>query len=864
MADKVLIEYEVNINGFDAAIAQVTKGAQDVDKATKSAQQSTQQLSGSVGTLSDKYATLAEEEAAAAQAAADLAAAQKNATSSTQQLASSATKTNTVFQGWGKTFAGLANSVKSGVGAAVKGVGSLGQVASGISSKITSVGGATGKAFSAIGGGITNIAGRLPVVGGLATALGPVGIAAGAVAGGLLSIVKNTDAGATALDGLGRTGGLIFDRVTGAAKDFFNALTSGTGIIGGAFDAISAGVDFFINKLTPIGAIIESIGNTSFFQGIKEDFKEGQRIAQLYDNLDDQQRKSITTIAELDAKYRKLNVQLRDRTKTDQERLDIADQLTATETERAKVEADLLKASTNAIQQEVDAAKARNEVNDELDRRLQDAKAAEIAASAASVERLEKAENRKNAIIEGAEAKRNAAQEKAAAAQEKRAQEASKRAEKRAQEEAKRAEIRAQAEAKLDAVVDELARNALDRTLSDSAKEIQAVQDKYDALVQKTQEGAQELREASAPGDLSAITQREADTLIKIDEERAKEVAEITARQQQEALDQIKQFTLSRTEIERQAALDRQDELIKLAEESIADEQERAAVILEIARKTQEQLTGIVTDEEQKRMDAEKAAAEQALAIGEQLKTAETELKQSRVDAAAAAVDIVTKLAGDTEEAQAVALAAQKAAAVANVIIQTQAAILAAQAALTAVSPVLPVSGLPNPAYPAAVALNAATVAKLKIQAGISIATILAQTIAGAYTGEERVGRNEAPALPGTKDRYLRRVHKDEGIVDARTNMEHLDAINAMRRGTFDAWVAANYAPLIGDDDRMVRYVNSDLGQRMATSITLPRMFDKGIVGGIARSRKEQQLTNELLGALVANTSRRRTNPRYN
>jgi hypothetical protein len=852
MADKVLIEYEVNINGFDAAIAQVTKGAQDVDKATKSAQQSTQQLSGSVGTLSDKYATLAEEEAAAAQAAADLAAAQKNATSSTQQLASSATKTNTVFQGWGKTFAGLANSVKSGVGAAVKGVGSLGQVASGISSKISSVGGATGKAFSAIGGGITNIAGRLPVVGGLATALGPVGIAAGAVAGGLLSIVKNTDAGATALDGLGRTGGLIFDRVTGAAKDFFDALTSGTGIIGGAFDAISAGVDFFINKLTPIGAIIESIGNTSFFQGIKEDFKEGQRIAQLYDNLDEQQRKSITTIAELDAKYRKLNVQLRDRTKTDQERLAIADQLTATETERAKVEGEVLAATTAAIREEVKAAKARNEVSDELDRRLRDAEAAEIEASAASVERLEKAENRKNAILEGAEAKRNAAREKAAAAQEKRDADA-----------AKRAEIRAQAEAKLDGVVDELARGAVDRTLTESQRELQAVNDKYDALVQTTQEGAEQLREASAPGDQSAITQREADTLIKIDEERAKEVAEITARQQQEALDQIKQFTLSRTELERQAALDRQDELIKLAEEGITDETERAAVIEEITRKTQEQLTTIVTDEEQKRLDAQKAAAEQAIAIGEQVKTAEVELKQARIDAAAAGVDIVTKLAGETEEAQAVALAAQKAAAVANVVIQTQAAIAAATAALAAISPVLP-PGVPNPAYPAAVALNAATIAKLKIQAGISIATILAQTIAGAYTGEERVGRNEAPALPGTKDRYLRRVHKDEGIVDARTNMEHLDAINAMRRGTFDAWVAANYAPLIGDDDRMVRYVNSDMGQRMATSITLPRMFDKGIVGGIARSRKEQQVTNELLSALVANTSRRRTNPRYN
>lgn len=857
MADKVLIEYEVNINGFDAAIAQVTKGAQDVDKATKSAQQSTQQLSGTVGTLSDKYATLAEEEAAAAQAAADLAAAQKSATSSTQQLASSATKTNTVFQGWSKTFAGLANSVKSGVGAAVKGVGNLGQVASGISAKISNVGGATGKAFKAIGGGITNIAGQLPVVGGLATALGPVGIAAAAVGAGLLAVIKNTDVGATALDGLGRTGGLVFDRVTGGISkaagrvaDFFGELTAGGTLIGDVFDGLVKGVTFVIENLTPVGAILDSLGVN--FASLKEDFKEGQRVAQIYDDLDETQRKSITTIAELDAKYRKLNVQLRDRTKTDQERLAIADQLTATETERAKVEADVLAATTAAIREEVKGAKARNEVSDDLDRRLREAEANEIAASAASVERLEKAQNRKNAIIEGGEAKANAAREKAAAAQEKREADAE-----------KRAQVRAQAEEKLNGVVEQLARDAVDRTLTESQRELQAVQDKYDALEKATQEGAEQLREASAPGDQSAITQREADTLVKINEERAKEVAEITARQQQEALDSIQQFTLSRTELERQAALDRQDELIRLAEEGIANEEERAEVIKEIQRKTQEELTGLVTDEEQKRLDAQKAAAEQAIAIGEQVKVAESELKQARVDAAAAGVEIVTKLAGETEEAQAVALAAQKAAAVANVVIQTQAAIAAAGAALAAIPPVLP-PGVPNPAFPAAVALNAATIAKLKIQAGISIATILAQTIAGAYTGEERVGRNEAPALPGTKDRYLRRVHKDEGIVDSRTNMEHLDAINAMRRGTFDAWVAANYAPLIGDDDRMVRYVNSDLGQRMATSITLPRMFDKGIVGGIARSRKEQQVTNELLSALVANTSRRRTNPRYN
>jgi hypothetical protein len=61
-----------------------------------------------------------------------------------------------------------------------------------------------------------------------------------------------------------------------------------------------------------------------------------------------------------------------------------------------------------------------------------------------------------------------------------------------------------------------------------------------------------------------------------------------------------------------------------------------------------------------------------------------------------------------------------------------------------------------------------------------------------------------------------------------------------------------------------VNYSRGDIGQRMAQSITLPRMFDKGMVGAINSTRKEQQSTNALLQALVNNTRPRRTNPRYN
>jgi hypothetical protein len=54
------------------------------------------------------------------------------------------------------------------------------------------------------------------------------------------------------------------------------------------------------------------------------------------------------------------------------------------------------------------------------------------------------------------------------------------------------------------------------------------------------------------------------------------------------------------------------------------------------------------------------------------------------------------------------------------------------------------------------------------------------------------------------------------------------------------------------------------MGERMARSIALPRMFDRGIVGAVNNSRKEQAQTNALLEALVYNTRPRRSNPRYN
>jgi len=115
------------------------------------------------------------------------------------------------------------------------------------------------------------------------------------------------------------------------------------------------------------------------------------------------------------------------------------------------------------------------------------------------------------------------------------------------------------------------------------------------------------------------------------------------------------------------------------------------------------------------------------------------------------------------------------------------------------------------------------------------------------------------------RDGFLRRLDRGERVVRTKTNEAHYDALEAMEAGRFDEWVLANYMPsfeAIIDDDRMVRYANSDTGQRMAASITLPRMFDKGMVTASGAIRKEQQRTNELLAQVVKNAGRG-TSKRY-
>lgn len=118
--------------------------------------------------------------------------------------------------------------------------------------------------------------------------------------------------------------------------------------------------------------------------------------------------------------------------------------------------------------------------------------------------------------------------------------------------------------------------------------------------------------------------------------------------------------------------------------------------------------------------------------------------------------------------------------------------------------------------------------------------------VQGAYTGEELVGQGEKPLWSG-RDGYLRRVHKNEGIVDAETNVKYLPFINAMRKGEFERFVAQQFVI-----PRANRYMDSDDGHRMAISVMPAKFQDKNMVTAQRELKVEARRTNELLSLLVS------------
>jgi hypothetical protein len=126
----------------------------------------------------------------------------------------------------------------------------------------------------------------------------------------------------------------------------------------------------------------------------------------------------------------------------------------------------------------------------------------------------------------------------------------------------------------------------------------------------------------------------------------------------------------------------------------------------------------------------------------------------------------------------------------------------------------------------------------------------LRSQISGAYEGERLIGAGgERPVWSG-KDGFLRRVHKNEGIVDAKTNTKYLPYIDMMRDGSFGSWVQSLGA--------------TNSYNASTPSIRVDPFNDRRLVGAMSGvgSLREQRKQTELL-AMVAQGLNRGRNARY-
>lgn len=826
MADEQVIvtRFLADLTDYEQGVQSYEQSMTDVQNANKAADTSAKSLSATTGDLGTKYKLTAAEATRAAEASAEVG-------KQTQQSAS-------VIRRAADTVKQFALGARDGFRTAIKEVGGLRGIVSQVGTNIKNFGANASGAFKALGSQVTNVAGQVPLIGGLATALGPVGIGAAAVAAGFLKIFSNIDAGATALDGLGKTGGLVFDRITGAAVSFFDAFTNSDTVIGKVAGALGDVLGVLLDIVTgPLQLLGEFTGISD---ALREDFAAGQLIANQLDELADKQLQVNEAVAQNEIGLRKNLSALRDSTKPVEERLRIADEITRIEEENLALRKSTLQTELGILKAQAQQQQARKgEVDDALKKQISDISVAIANAEAESVSLTERISARRAGIVEAEEQRKAKAREKALADQAKREAEA-----------LKLAEQRVAAEKTLDEVLDGIASDRLSRQQSEDEREVQAVKDKYAKLEAATLDGIAKLREASPPNAQSEITRREADAIVAIEKAKNEELAALEAKRKKaledtraEAVEKIRSSLLTSTQREREAVTAKYDELLALAEKNIKDEDELERTRLELTAAREAELTGIISDEERKRTEAQQAEAEKRLALQQQN-------AQLLTDFAVQATGIVAAAAAGAED-----LSEQASKAIVTLLLDTLEKIILANAfQVQAIS-----AGAPDPA-------NVASGGIFGIARGIILAGLVKALFGAAkaaitanFEGDPYVGGDGTRPMWSGRDGYLRRLDKGERVVTSKDNDRYWDDLEAMRKGRWDDHILDKYigpavSALQWEDDRKASdFVASDFGSRMASSVMLAKYYDANIVKGLKDNARIERQQTELLGTIARN-----------
>lgn len=198
-----------------------------------------------------------------------------------------------------------------------------------------------------------------------------------------------------------------------------------------------------------------------------------------------------------------------------------------------------------------------------------------------------------------------------------------------------------------------------------------------------------------------------------------------------DALDKQSEKGMSATDIEIRNINDKYFRLNELAIQQGRSEEERAILQrqkqneIDAQKKIKSDADAVTKKaEDEKKLADAKAQAEKELAI-------DNALQQAKRNALNTGLDLLQQFAGKNKAVALGILAVQKGLAIADIIVGASKSIAISKANLALIPPILP-TGIPNPAYPVAVAGNLKSILTTKIGAATSIASILAAGISGA------------------------------------------------------------------------------------------------------------------------------------
>lgn len=855
MAEEIVTIFKADVSQLEAAIDKGDQAIEGYEKRAEDAAKSTDDLGKAAGNASGKVQMLAGATQGTANAEAKLAQEGKKAAASQVQLGQAA---DTAQKKMG-LFGRIGQSISNTFGKLTGAVRSFGQGARQGFDDAVNGGGQAGRVIGDLGNSLKGAVGNVGGLAGAFTGLaGPIGIAAAAVAG-FIANFSRLDSVKVSLEALGNTFDLTLNRL--ANLDFK-----------GLFDPRVAA----------------------------QDARAGIVIAEAVDAIDDAQLKVNKTNRDAEVQLAGLNQKLRDRTKTEEERLAIADQITSIEGKRVNEELSFIEQKIKA-QALANAAELNRlgEVSDAKKLALSELLNERARVEAQSISLTETVERRRNSIIEQGINERSAAEQKAAAAREKAAADAEKAERER---QAKAAQVQ-QLEGEILKVTAELDDKDLKEGLSALDVQLLNTEQKFQTIADNIKRSFAGLRtlagEGTPQGDtpegqekILALRQKEAEALRQINtasqEAQLQDRAVFAAKELelvQETQRRIAEAVGTGTDIEAEQVKAKYAELLALAEKNIEDQEtlagERAKLIVareseladiqvEKAKSLGEQLyiTKAAQDEaelqlirdkfekireEQETFDLseqERAALNQELRLQEDQelfdamqaqKVEQDEIERERQEQMIAyATDASQRMADLIAKAveDGTVSAEEFGKQLVLILLDTLEKILLIKA--LEISAFLIEKGAEQGGLPGAIiGAVAGAVIVGALQAAFAA---VKSAVAGSYHGEEYVGEGESPIWQG-RDGYMRRLHKGERVITADKNEKHWEPLQAIHEGRFDKWMKDN-APvmqmpyLLESDMDVMKRVNRYMDGDFGQRVAASVMFPKGFDRNLVKSHE--------------------------